>query len=586
MCSSIRSYQFLNASDDVAYDFKVQDPTHAVSSALPKEARTEEGPIATQVSLPISIQGPQTPTLLQLHKLMRKPRLGKRQNRGEAAMLEILKPYISTDSCVKKNEFFKTRKVIKKMAPDTPLSKKPRQRKSQVQLVDYSGEAAAAWRDLREKFRLDKSCPASSPTTIDVVHGKSTCPSTAWDRKITEMTETRGMRETHMNEACEKCKVLWQSSSLDEDLCLSTFTSDDANESVETLCPCLDHATDACEREFSRLSLDSEEDLSAISIHSKLLELQVQSSLLSEAVSLDEQVLTLCKSTPELSPPLQICTHDSNSESCDLLNPGEDPPSTPRGNVTNFPERQNYMDSPPASPASPRSCLIQEDSSTSSGSGLNVQEGSTKEPCQRPAKLVRRCLLSDFNSMKALVVSTPIPAAIDATCKSLILEHPVPFLKMNELQQEQCDSALVEEDKFKEKRANLVKAMTRNITEDDSPEMALHSTDLVLNVTDKDYNIPKNDRDSPELQIVTYKGEERKMVMYQEPVKWRRRVRYKPKVSLDSDTVKMFKRLMIKGGAVDDDQQDEASWEKSRQEWRIRAHHFISIMRDVQGKER
>ena len=582
----------MNASDDVAYDFKVQDPTHADSSALLKKARTEEGPIATQVSLPISIQGPQSPTLLQLHKLMRKPRLGKRQNRGEAAMLEILRPYISTDSSVKKNEFFKTRKVMKEMAPDTPLSKKPPRRKLPAQRVDFSGEAAAAWRDLREKFRLDKSCPASSPTTIDVVHGKPTRPSTAWDRKIMEMTETRGMRETHMNEACEICKVLWQFSSLDEDLCLSTFTSDDANESVETLCPCLDHATDACEREFSRLSLDSEVDLSAISIHSKQFELQVQSSFFSEADSLDEQVLTRCKSTPDLSPPLQICTHDSNSEKtaelCDLLNPAEDSLSTPRGNVTNFPESENSMVSPPASPvspASPRSCLFQGDSSTSSGSGLNVQGGSTKEPCRRPAKLVRRCLLSDFNPMKALAVSTPIPAAIDATCKSLILEHPVPFLKMNELQQEQCDSALVEEDKYM-KRANLVKAMTRKITEDDSPEMAVHSTDLALNVTDKDYNIPKIDRDSPELQIVTYKGEERKMVMYQEPVKWRRRVRYKPKVSLDSDTVKMFKRLMIKGGAVDDDQQDEASWEKSRQEWRIRAHHFISIMRHVQGKGR
>lgn len=504
-------------------------------------------------------------------------------------MLEILRPYISSDSSAKKSEFFKTKKVMKGMAPNTPFLKKPTKRKLPVQPVDYSSEAAAAWRDLREKFRIDKSCHASSPTTIDVVHGKSACPSTPWDRKIMEMTKTRGMRETRMNESCEKCKVLWQSSSLDEDLCLSTFISDNADESVETLCPCLDHATDACEREFSRLSLDSE-DVSALSIHSKHLEPQVQSSSLSEADSPDDQVLTLCKSTPDSSPPLEICTQASNSEKmaelCHLLITTEDSPSTPRGNVTNVPESENFMGLPPSSPASPRPCRFQEDSSTSSGSGLNVQGGSTNEPCRRPEKFVRRCLLSDFKSMRALAVSTPTPVTIGATCKTRILEHPVPLLMMSELQQEQCDSALVEEDEYMTKRVNMVKAMTRNVTEDDSPEMAAHITDLALAVKDIDYKVPKIDQDSPELQIVTYKGEERKMVMYQEPVKWRRRVRYKPKVSLDSDTVKMFKRLMIKGSGVDDDQQDEASWKKSRQEWRIRAHHFISIMRHVQGKER
>jgi hypothetical protein len=47
----------------------------------------------------------------------------------------------------------------------------------------------------------------------------------------------------------------------------------------------------------------------------------------------------------------------------------------------------------------------------------------------------------------------------------------------------------------------------------------------------------------------------------------------------------MFKTLTIKATAEDEAaaEQEKDSWEQARLQWRHRAHHFISTMREVQG---
>lgn len=86
------------------------------------------------------------------------------------------------------------------------------------------------------------------------------------------------------------------------------------------------------------------------------------------------------------------------------------------------------------------------------------------------------------------------------------------------------------------------------------------------------------------LQMVPYDEGSKRMVVYRKARRVRR-VRHKPKVNLDASTVKMFKTLTIKAGTGEEeaDEQGKASWERARQMWKNRAHHFISIMRQVQG---
>lgn len=95
-----------------------------------------------------------------------------------------------------------------------------------------------------------------------------------------------------------------------------------------------------------------------------------------------------------------------------------------------------------------------------------------------------------------------------------------------------------------------------------------------------------------ELQIVAYDEGSKRLVAYKRKGLRVRRVRYKPKVNLDARTVQMFKTLTIKAAAAGTEAEEEeaealhekASWERARQAWQHRAHHFISIMRQVQGR--
>ena len=97
-------------------------------------------------------------------------------------------------------------------------------------------------------------------------------------------------------------------------------------------------------------------------------------------------------------------------------------------------------------------------------------------------------------------------------------------------------------------------------------------------------DMPMENPSEKELQMVAYDDGAKKMVVYKKTSRGRR-IKYKPKVNLDSSTVRMFKTLTIKGTAEDEAAaaQETESWEHARRQWQHRAHHFISVMREVQG---
>jgi hypothetical protein len=88
------------------------------------------------------------------------------------------------------------------------------------------------------------------------------------------------------------------------------------------------------------------------------------------------------------------------------------------------------------------------------------------------------------------------------------------------------------------------------------------------------------------LQIVPYKGKEGGLIPYEGPFLPLRKRKPRPKVVLDTETVRVWKLLMGRGGnpEADSDADKELKWEQERCAMKSQAETFISRMHLVQGK--
>jgi hypothetical protein len=88
------------------------------------------------------------------------------------------------------------------------------------------------------------------------------------------------------------------------------------------------------------------------------------------------------------------------------------------------------------------------------------------------------------------------------------------------------------------------------------------------------------------LQIVPYKGKEGGLIPYEGPFLPLRKRKPRPKVVLDTETVRVWKLLMGRGGnpEADSDADKELKWEQERRAMKAQAETFISRMHLVQGK--
>ncbi|CAK9237622.1 unnamed protein product [Sphagnum troendelagicum] len=87
------------------------------------------------------------------------------------------------------------------------------------------------------------------------------------------------------------------------------------------------------------------------------------------------------------------------------------------------------------------------------------------------------------------------------------------------------------------------------------------------------------------LQIVPYKGKEGGLIPYEGPFLPLRKRKPRPKVVLDTETVRVWKLLMGRGGnpEADSDADKELKWEQERCAMKAQAETFISRMHLVQG---
>lgn len=254
----------------------------------------------------------------------------------------------------------------------------------------------------------------------------------------------------------------------------------------------------------------------------------------------------------------------------------EDVPTTPKGNLQTI--ELTMEESPnPESPASPvRRCVenTEETSSPDCGSGvLCIRRNTVTGVLQ--CNNVRRALLPQFDSVGQNPELSLVPSPQDPPKKSRpwksrgqhrILDQPTPSTRM--------------------KRSDKVKYMRRLSNEyGHNAVMELMKQQLTGTQLSEveSLHVNQNASSKQDLQIVAYKGAVKDMVLYQAPLLWRRKVKFKPKVGLDSETLTMFRRLMIKGGAVEDDDTDDEKWEEVRSYWRVKADHFNNIMHQIQG---
>lgn len=309
--------------------------------------------------------------------------------------------------------------------------------------------------------------------------------------------------------------------------------------------------------------------------------------------------------------PLRLC-NPVGEENGGFLPTDEEVPSTPRGNVSTVQTIRSCEvdddDVPvPLSPVSPPQC--EEVALTFSEHRKRTKRNLLFKESATTKNMARRSLLPEFLSVMDPQVVVPFMVesgekrtrirAPNDRMQNRILSQPIPFLQMDETQREQFIWALSREVEYTANQSNLVEAMTQGIPETDVPEFALYIKRLLLKVTEENYRPVDhvlerhglqslrptvNFAQDLNLQIVPYGDDARKMVLYRNLIMWRPKVKFKPKVVLDSSTVRMFKRLMLKGGAVEDEDQDEVKWEQERQEWGIRANRFNAIMRQIQGQ--
>lgn len=349
-----------------------------------------------------------------------------------------------------------------------------------------------------------------------------------------------------------------------------------------------------CDSLFSRSLLSNEKALEP--------DYHQSSSSPSLAVYID-----LCKQSP-----LRLCNPvEEENGGLKFLPTDEEVPSTPRGNVSTVQTISSCEvddDVPvPLSPVSPPQC--EEVALTFSEHRKRTKRKLLFKESTTTKNMARRSLLPDFLSVMDPQVVVPLVVdsgekrtrilAPNDRMQNRILNQPVPFSQMDEIQREQFIWALSREVKYTANHSNLVKAMTQGIPETDVPEFALYIKRLLLKVTEESYHpvdhvlerhglqplrTTVNFAQDLNLQIVPYGDDARKMVLYRDLLMWRPKVKFKPKVVLDSSTVRMFKRLMLKGGAMEDEDQDEVKWEQERQEWGIRANRFNAIMRQIQGQ--
>ena len=251
----------------------------------------------------------------------------------------------------------------------------------------------------------------------------------------------------------------------------------------------------------------------------------------------------------------------------------EAPPSTPRGNAMVVP--------PPTDPCLSSPFFSQP--SFGDGDSATDSDGEQSGPARRKwssrALRTRRSLLSTLPP---------------------VVQSDIPFFKMSKAQKRQHAWVLCKDPRFSALAPEvLVNELMRGTPKGLRVKLQDNTHKLVLDILKMEVGavapanqlgrspagpipLPILSRESSaqaQGQLVVY-GQRREMVVYRE----RTKVKYKPKVVLDSLTVQTFDRLMLQGGEVKDTDHADEDWVEARKLWEGRARHFNDIMRQVQGQ--
>lgn len=252
----------------------------------------------------------------------------------------------------------------------------------------------------------------------------------------------------------------------------------------------------------------------------------------------------------------------------------EDLPSTPRGAFPFVSVGQNLsFIMPPSSPLLPQA------------SDWNMLYSNEEYESSNSATTTRRALNFDTRTKELQVGSSDFVKCYDADGRkggNVLIEGMQESISREESPQHaaydttSCELQITDTD-----------SVTANYAPFVNVSLAKDLSDLRELCSGVTVSLPVNtyeQRLEEELQIVAYDEGSKKMVVYKDLPQRKRRLRYKPKVDLDLNTVKMFKTLTMKGSSHEESERNKASWEECRQQWQNRAHQFISIMRQVQGR--
>jgi len=179
-------------------------------------------------------------------------------------------------------------------------------------------------------------------------------------------------------------------------------------------------------------------------------------------------------------------------------------------------------------------------------------------------------------------------------CSSRLLSQPIPFLQMDSLQQVAYLRNLMNSEGYHLSHNTLRDDLLRKLPETKQKEVLALWPKVTKDADYDPYPRSRNhtkqrlleDISGQALQMVPYEGVGSSQQIVEYKVYTRRKMKIKPKVVLDAETIRMWNRVMFIKGAKDETatEMDEEKWKKERSFWKIRADNFNCIMRQIQGK--
>ncbi|KAH9562566.1 hypothetical protein CY35_05G078200 [Sphagnum magellanicum] len=176
---------------------------------------------------------------------------------------------------------------------------------------------------------------------------------------------------------------------------------------------------------------------------------------------------------------------------------------------------------------------------------------------------------------------------------SRLLSQPIPFLQMDSLQQVAYLRNLMNSEGYHRSHNTLRDDLLRKLPETKQKEVLALWPKVTKDADYDPYPRSRNhtkqrlleDISSQALQMVPYEGVGSSQQIVEYKVYTRRKMKIKPKVVLDAETIQMWNRVMFIKGAKDETatEMDEEKWKKERSFWKIRADNFNCIMRQIQG---